>query len=158
MDDSLRWLFITGILVAIVIIALGILLIKFGNKIRENGKKNLAQIIAGWVLLLIAIVASSFGFIILIREAGGISGIFIYLFIAPIFILGGFIACTSIGISSLVQGYQRDKEGKMDTGSIVRGWSLVILSIAVVVVIIVTLAVLLNNYSSAQGEKPITMM
>ena len=64
MDDSLRWLFITGILVAIVVIALGILLIKFGNKIRENGKKNLAQMIAGWVLLLIAIVASSFGFII----------------------------------------------------------------------------------------------
>ncbi len=158
MDESLKWLFISGLLVAIVLIAVGLLLIRFGNKVRENGKKNLAQMIVGWIIFVLSVLAAMFGFIVFIREAGGITGIYIYLFIAPIFILGGFIACTSVGISSLVQGYQRDKEGKMDTGSIVRGWSLVILSIAVVVVIIITLAVLLNNYSSAQGDKPIRMM
>ena len=158
MDDSTRWLFYTGLLLAVVFIAFGVLLIKFGNKEKENGKKNIAQLIAGWFFLVFAIVGFSFGFIVFINATGGIGGIYIYIFVSPFFIFAGFIACFSIAISSLVEGYHKNKEGKVDSGSIVRGWALLILSIAVIVVIIVTLAVLLNNYSSARGDKPIRMM
>ena len=112
MDDSTRWLFYTGLLLAVVFIAFGVLLIKFGNKEKENGKKNIAQLIAGWFFLVFAIVGFSFGFIVFINATGGIGGIYIYIFVAPLFIFAGFVACFSIAISSLVEGYHKNKEGK----------------------------------------------
>ena len=64
----------------------------------------------------------------------------------------------ALGISSLVEGFKKDKDGKRNPSAMVRGWTLLFLSIAMVSVIITTLAILFNDYSNSRGDTPVAFM
>ena len=145
-------------MLAVIMLITGVFLIIFGNKVKEDGKKNLAQIIIGWVTLAVAILILIVSFIVYLYLAGGISGAYLFIFISPLFILAGFIVMLALGISSLVEGFKKDKDGKRNPGAMVRGWTLLFLSIAMVSVIITTLAILFNDYSNSRGDTPVAFM
>ena len=151
-------LFIGFAFLAVFLIVMGAIFVKLGSKEKENGKNDMALIIIGWVLIVLTVVASIAGFIIYIDIHGGINGTVLFTLIAPIFILGGFITCLGIGISSLVEGYRKDKEGKRNSGVIIKGWSLLSLSLALVVVTVVTLTILFSNHADARGDTPVAFM
>ena len=145
-------------MLAVIMLITGVFLIIFGNKVKEDGKKNLAQIIIGWVTLAVAILILIVSFIVYLYLAGGISGAYLFIFISPLFILAGFIVMLALGISSLVEGFKKDKDGKRNPSAMVRGWTLLFLSIAMVSVIITTLVILFNDYSNSRGDTPVAFM
>ena len=105
-----------------------------------------------WYLLLILTL------IYIIDENGGFTGTLIFTFVAPLFIMIGFVLCVGIGASSLLEGYRKNKEGQRDKVSIVRGWFLLSLSIIVVAVVVITLVILFNNHANTMGDTPVRMM
>ena len=78
-------------MLAVIMLITGVFLIIFGNKVKEDGKKNLAQIIIGWVTLAVAILILIVSFIVYLYLAGGISGAYLFIFISPLFIFGLFM-------------------------------------------------------------------
>ena len=133
------------------------LVYNFVNK-KAGGKSNLGFVISGWALVSIAIIAGVLDLIFYINDNGGLGGLYLFVFISPIFILGGFIFLLSYGISSLVRGCQKDANGLRNKDAIVRGAFLTFLAIAVIVSIVVSVGVLMHNYSSANGDKPVMGM
>ena len=151
-------LFIGCALLAIFLIVMGAIFVKLGSKKKENGKNDMALIIIGWVLIVLTVAASIAGFIIYIDIHGGFSGTVLFTLISPLFIFAGFVTCLGIGISALVGGYRRNEEGKRNNGMIVRGWSLLSLSLAIVTVTVITLVVLFSNHADARGDTPVAFM
>ena len=145
-------------MLAVIMFVTSIFLIAFGNKPKEKEKKNMPQIIVGWVMLAISIVTLITCFIVYIYLSGGITGTFIFTILSPLFILAGFMVCLIYGISSIVEGFKRDKDGKINGSVLARGWVLLFLSIALVVTIITTLAILFNDYSNSRGDTPVAFM
>lgn len=146
-------------MLAIIMLVAAIFFIVIGNKVvKEDGKKNLVQIIVGWVMLAVAILTLIVSFIVYLYLAGGITAAVIFVFLSPLFILAGFILMLAFGISSLVEGFRKDKEGKHNPSAMVRGWTLLFLSIAMVSVIITTLAILFNDCSNSRGDTPVAFM
>ena len=145
-------------MLAVIMLITGIFLIIFGNKTKEDGKKDLVKIIIGWILFAVSILALIVSFLVYIYLAGGISAAYLFIFISPLFILGGFIFMLAFGISSVIEGFRRNKEGKRDPGALIKGWTLLFLSIAMVTVIITTLAILFNDYSNSRGDTPVAFM
>lgn len=151
-------LFICWALLIFTLIGFSILMIVFGSKKKENGKINLAMAIVGWTLLVLTIIGSTVGFILYIDKAGGFTGTVIFTFVSPLFILCGFFIMLGIGISSIAEGYKRDKDNMLDKAAIVRGWFLLSLSILLVTSIVVTLVLLFNQHSMARGDQPVRFM
>ena len=145
-------------MLAVIMLITGIFLIIFGNKTKEDGKKDLVKIIIGWILFAVSILTLIVSFLVYIYLAGGITAAYLFIFLSPLFILAGFIIMLAIGISSLVEGFRRNKEGKRDPSAMIRGWALLFLSIAMVSVIITTLAILFNDYSNSRGDTPVAFM
>ncbi|MBO4666680.1 MAG: hypothetical protein J5666_00935 [Bacilli bacterium] len=145
-------------MLAVIMLITGIFLIIFGNKTKEDGKKDLVKIIIGWILFAVSILTLIVSFLVYIYLAGGITAAYLFIFLSPLFILAGFIIMLAIGISSLVEGFRRNKEGKRDPSAMIRGWTLLFLSIAMVSVIITTLAILFNDYSNSRGDTPVAFM
>ena len=145
-------------MLAVIMLITGIFLIIFGNKTKEDGKKDLVKIIIGWILFAVSILGLIVSFLVYIYLAGGITAAYLFIFLSPLFILAGFIIMLAIGISSLVEGFRRNKEGKRDPSAMIRGWALLFLSIAMVSVIITTLAILFNDYSNSRGDTPVAFM
>ena len=145
-------------MLAVIMLITGIFLIIFGNKTKEDGKKDLVKIIIGWILFAVSILTLIVSFLVYIYLAGGITAAYLFIFISPLFILAGFILMLAFGISSLVEGFRRNKEGKRDPSAMIRGWALLFLSIAMVSVIITTLAILFNDYSNSRGDTPVAFM
>ena len=145
-------------MLAVIMLITGIFLIIFGNKTKEDGKKDLVKIIIGWILFAVSILALIVSFLVYIYLAGGISAAYLFIFISPLFILAGFIFMLAFGISSVIEGFRRNKEGKRDPGALIKGWTLLFLSIAMVTVIITTLAILFNDYSNSRGDTPVAFM
>ena len=145
-------------MLATVMFVTSIFLIAFGNKPKEKEKKSLPQIIVGWVMLAISIITLITCFIVYIYLAGGITGAFIFTILSPLFILAGFLVCLILGISSIVEGFKKDKDGKINGAVLTRGWVLLFLSIAMVATIITTLAILFNDYSNSRGDTPVAFM
>lgn len=145
-------------MLAVIMLITGIFLIIFGNKTKEDGKKDLVKIIIGWILFAVSILGLIVSFLVYIYLAGGITAAYLFIFLSPLFILAGFIIMLAIGISSLVEGFRRNKEGKRDPSAMIRGWTLLFLSIAMVSVIITTLAILFNDYSNSRGDTPVAFM
>ena len=151
-------LFITALIGISMLIAVSIFMIKIGSKKREDGTITLGLVIAGWSLLVLTIIGSIVGLIVYIDINGGGTGTLIFTIISPIFIFIGFVAVLSVGGSSLSEGYHKDKDGKFDKARIVRGWFMLALAIAFVAAVIITLVILFNNHSAAQGDRPIRTM
>lgn len=147
-------IFVAGI----IVIAVGILLIKLGKRIDNNGKRNIAQLIVGWSLIVLTIVGLMVGLILWINASGGITGTFIFTIASPLFIIAGMIICISIGIASLIDGYKKDKNGNRNTSGIIQGWFLLALVVILLTATIVTLAILFNDYSMSRGDESVRMM
>ena len=145
-------------MLAVIMLITGIFLIIFGNKTKEDGKKDLVKIIIGWILFAVSILGLIVSFLVYIYLAGGITAAYLFIFLSPLFILAGFIIMLAFGISSLVEGFRRNKDGKRDPSAMIRGWALLFLSIAMVSVIITTLAILFNDYSNSRGDTPVAFM
>ena len=149
---------LTIFIAGVIIISVGILLINLGKRAPEKSKKGVAQSIVGWALVVLTIVGLTTGLILWINADGGITGTWIFAFVSPIFILTGMIICLSVGISSLIEGYTKDKNGNRDTSRIVQGWFLLILVILLLTAVITTLAILFNDYSMSRGDRPVGAM
>lgn len=152
------FLFNLCLVLAIILIIIGSLLVKFSRKkkYKENGAVPMS--IIGWIIIVLTVVASLTGLILYIHYQSGITGTFIFALLSPLFILGGFIACLSLGVSYLVKGYRVDQDGNRKPLSIVRGWAMLILAIAIVAAVVITLVILFTNYSNVRGQNPIRMM
>ena len=151
-------IFISGVILVTALIIFGCVLIEVGKKKKQNNQDGLTLLIVGWVLLVLSIAGGIAGLIIYIDMSGGIFGTVLFAVLCPVFIAGGSIGCLAAGISSLVDGYRRNKEGLRDKDAIVRGWSMLSLSILLVAVVIVTISILLTNHSNARNDNPVAFM
>lgn len=140
------------------IFCLGLSFIIFASSAKKTGKNLLALTIVGWTLFALSIVGSVTLFVLFINENGGEFGLYLFIFISPLFFLVGIIICLAIGISSLTDGYQKNKEGMRDHSKIVRGWALLTLSILVIAAIVITLTILLTQYANYHNEHPVRFM
>ena len=152
------WLVNTGFLVAIFVFIMGFIFIKCGSNKKKKDKHLLPLVIVGWVLDIASVVGSIALFILFIGASSGITGTMIFLFASPIFIIVGFIAFISVGINCITDGYRKDKDDITRKQSIVKGWAVLILGILIMVAIIVTLSILLTNYSNYRNEHPVRFM
>ena len=151
------WLVNTGFFVAIIFFIMGIAFIKGGSN-KKKDKRLLPLVIVGWIFTIASIIGSIALLILLIGSSGGITGTTIFIFVSPIFIIGGFIAFICVGLSSLTAGYRKDKDDITRKQSIIKGWALLLLAILFMTVIIVTLSILLTNYSNYRNEHPVRFM
>lgn len=152
------WLVNICFFLAAVILILGIIFIKYGANKKKKDKHLLPLIIVGWVMIIASIVGSVALLVLYIGSAGGITGTMIFIFMSPIFIIAGIIACLTTGISSLQRAYVKQKDDVTRKQSIVKGWALLILIVLVIVAIIITLSILLTNYSNYRNEHPVRFM
>ena len=65
MGEVNSYVALTIFIAGIIVIAVGILLIKLGKKVDNNGKRNIAQLIVGWSLIVLTIVGLMVGLILL---------------------------------------------------------------------------------------------
>lgn len=138
--------FTLGVIGVAALLTFGCILVRIGSKKKEKDQDGLTLIISGWVIIVLTVLGGIAGFIIYVDINGGLFGTLLFTIIAPIFILGGCITVLGFGISSLVEGYKRNKEGKRDRNQIIKGWFMLALSIAIIVTVVVTLAVLFHNH------------
>ena len=151
-------LFVSGFILVIALIILGCVLIEVGKKKKQNDQDGLTLTIVGWVLVVLSVAGGIAGLIVYIDINSGLFGTILFAILCPLFILGGFIACLATGITSLTQGYRRNKEGQRNRNEIIKGWSMLSLSILLVTVVIVTLIILLANHSNSGGDNPVAFM
>lgn len=151
-------LFVSGFILVIALIILGCVLIEVGKKKKQNDQDGLTLIIVGWILVVLSVAGGIAGLIIYIDMNSGLFGTILFAVLCPLFILGGFIGCLATGITSLTQGYRRNKEGLRNRNEIIKGWSMLSLSIMLVTVVIVTLIILLLNHSNSGGDNPVAFM
>lgn len=152
------WLVNTCYLLAAFILVIGIIFIKASANKKKKEKHLLPLIIIGWIMVIASIVGAVALFVLYIGSSSGITGTMIFIFASPIFIIGGIIACLTVGINSLQSAYRKPKEDVTRKQSIVKGWALLILVILVIVAIVVTLSILLTNYSNYRNEHPVRFM
>ena len=153
------WLVNLIIFLAAIVLFLGILFINYGsNKKKKEDKKLLPLIIVGWVLLISAITGSIALIVLYIGSSSGITGTLIFMFLSPLFILGGFIACLVVSANSLQAAYKKPKDDVTRKQSIVKGWALLVLAILIIVAVAVTLSILLTNYSNYRNDHPVRFM
>lgn len=152
------WLVNLCFFLAAIVLILGIIFIKYGTNKKKKDKHLLPLIIVGWVMVITSIVGSVALFILYIGSSSGITGTLIFMFLSPLFILGGFIACLVVSANSLQSAYKKPKEDATRKQSIVRGWALLTLAILIIVVVAVTLSILLTNYSNYRNEHPVRFM
>ena len=151
------WLVNSCFLLAAFIFVLSIIFIKYGSN-KKKDKHLFPLVIVGWVLLITSIVGSITLLILYIGSTGGILGTYIFIFLSPLFVLCGFIACLVVGINSLQSAYCKPKDDITRKQSILRGWALLILAILVIAAIAITLSILLTNYSNYRNEHPVRFM
>ena len=138
--------FTLGVIAVAALLTFGCILVRIGSKKKEKDQDGLTLIISGWVIIVLTVLGGIAGFIIYVDLSGGLFGTLLFAVIAPIFILGGCITVLGFGISSLVEGYRRNKEGKRDRNQIIKGWFMLALSIAIIMTVVVTLTVLFHNH------------
>lgn len=152
------WLVNLCFFLAGIILILGIIFIKYGTNKKKKDKHLLPLIIVGWVMVIASIVGSVALFILYIGSSSGITGTVIFIFMSPLFIIGGIILCLTIGLSSLQSAYRKPKDDVTRKQSIVKGWAFLILLTLVIIAIIVTISILLTNYSNYRNEHPVRFM
>ena len=152
------WLVNLNFLIAAIALILGIVFINYGSNKKKKDKRLLPLVIIGWVMLIGSIIGSVVLLILYIGSTGGIVGTYLFIFLSPLFILGGFIACLIVGLNSLQSAYSKPKDDITRKQSIVRGWALLVLAILLIVAIAVTLSILLTNYSNYRNEHPVRFM
>lgn len=151
-------LFTSGVILVTSLLILGCVFVSIGNKKKKNDQDGLTLIIVGWVIICASVLGGLAALIIYIDMTSGLFGTVLFTVLAPIFIFAGFVVILAYGISTLVEGYRRNKEGQRDRNQIIKGWFMLALSIAIVVTVIVTLAILFTNHSNARNDNPVAFM
>ena len=152
------WLVNVCFFLAGIVLILGIIFIKYGTNKKKKDKHLLPLIIVGWVMVIASIVGSVALFVLFIGSTSGIVGTYVFIFLSPLFIVAGIIICLSIGISSLQSAYRKPKDDVTRKQSIIKGWALLILIVLVITAIIITVSILLTNYSNYRNEHPVRFM
>ena len=139
---------VTCILIGATLIAAGIILIIIGSK-----NKLKPMLISGWALAIIALIGAIVGTILLASrsEQSFVSTLITYAF--PAMMLIGFIIAIGVGVGNLIKGYEKDKEGKVNTNKIIAGWALLILSILLVLAVIIPLTIVFDQQSSGDANE-----
>ena len=120
----------------------------------NHGKntKNTGLMIAGWCMVGFISTVASIGLGYLIYEMPSTISAFLIIS-GPFLIFSGLIFTLVCGILFLIRGYYKDKDGSRPfKGSIITGWIMVGVNIAIITSIILLLALL------ATGIIPIRLM
>lgn len=139
---------VTCILIGATLIAAGIILIIIGSK-----NKLKPMLISGWAIAIIALIGAIVGTILLASrsEQSFVSTLITYIF--PAMMLIGFIIAIGVGVGNLIKGYEKDKDGKVNTNKIIAGWALLILSILLVLAVIIPLTIVFDQQSSSGANE-----
>ncbi len=142
---------------AAIVFVVGITML-FINRFKKKhaGKSILPLIIIGWILVAIALIGAVIATIVSIYSTSGTWGVMILIALGGIFIFAGLIIFLGIGISSLVEGCKKDRNGDRDKEAIVRGATLLFLAIAVLATVIIAFTIMM--YIESNKEKPVRMM
>lgn len=142
---------------AAIVFVVGIAMLFINRfKKKHTGKSILSLLIIGWILVAIALIGAVIATIISIYSTSGTWGVMILIALGGIFIFAGLVVFLGIGISSLVEGCKKDRNGDRDKEAIVRGATLLFLAIAVLATVIITFAIMM--YIESNKEKPVRMM
>lgn len=140
-----------------IVFAIGIAMLLINRFKKKKTKKSiLPLILIGWIFVAIALIGAIIATIISIYSTSGTFGIFLLVALGGIFVFAGLILFLGIGISSLVEGCQKDKDGNRNKEGIVRGATLLFLAVAIIVTIVVSFIVMMHIESNK--EKPVRMM
>ena len=115
----------------------GIVFISFGYK----GNRNLNKIKLGWIFVGISSIIATVLILWLGNNIGYFSLLGILIFIFPIIIIIGLIVTLSFGISGLATGYSKPR----NNAAIKRGWTFLIINIAITTTIIVLLLMFMSG-------------
>ena len=139
----------------IVCILIGAALITAGVMLVINGGKRQQKpmLIGGWVLTIAAIVGTIVGVILFagLGEQSLATAFITYAF--PALMLIGFVVAIGVGVGNLIKGYEKDKEGKVNTNKIIAGWALLILAIVLVLAIVIPLTIVFDQQSSGDANE-----
>ena len=152
------WIVSTIYLIALVLFVLGIVFINYGSNRNKKDKHLLPLIIVGWVLVIATIVGSIALLILFIGADQGITGTMFFLLLSPVVIFAGLVACFATALNSLQSAYRKPKDDVTRKQSIVKGWALLALAILIIVALVVSLSILLTNYSNYRNEHPVRFM
>ena len=141
-------LFVLIVSIAIAALAIGIVFVREGNRKDDNGKRNVAFLVIGWILLGLVSIGATFATIYVIWQYMSAMLIFL-LFLSPLAILGGLIFSLAFGISSLVKGYSEKKKQ-----SIIGGY----ICIGVFVTIVISILILIIWFANYLNAHPISLM
>ena len=122
---------------AIAFLVAGIVFISFGYK----GNRNLNKIKLGWIFVGISSIIATVLILWLGNNIGYFSLLGILIFIFPIIIIIGLIVTLSFGISGLATGYSKPR----NNAAIKRGWTFLIINIAITTTIIVLLLMFMSG-------------
>ena len=122
---------------AIAFLVVGIVFISFGYK----GNRNLNKIKLGWIFVGISSVIATVLILWLGNNIGYFSLLGILIFIFPFIIIAGLIVTLSLGISGLATGYSKPR----NSATIKRGWTFLIINIAITTTIIVLLLMFMSG-------------
>lgn len=132
------------------VLTIGIVFVYRGYKEDENGNRNLGFIRAGWIIIASLSLLITAGIVFLAVVTSWIVG---FLFVVlPFVVLIGLVITLAYGISNLITGYQRDKNGHFDIVKIKVGW----INIGVNLTVITAIFVLLMMFMT--GIIPIRLM
>lgn len=137
------------------IIGVGLLIVNRIKK-KDTGKSDLPLILVGWSLIAIALIGAIIATIISTFETTGTTGVILLIALGGIFIVIGLILFLGLGVSSLLEGCRKDKNGMRSKEEIVRGATFLFLAVAVAITVIVTIAIMMHIESNK--EKPVRMM
>lgn len=136
------------ILVLLLVPALLVPGIIFINKGRG---KNVAMITIGWCIIGTIATALTFGTGLLFYY-WGTTVLTIVMIVSPLIIIAGLIVTVSLGITYLIKGYTRDKDGKINKRQITAGFVLLGIN-TLILAAIITLAIIFTS-----GLIPIALM
>ena len=122
---------------AIAFLVVGIVFISLGYK----GNRNLNKIKLGWIFVGISSIIATVLILWLGNNIGYFSLLGILIFIFPFIILAGLIVTLSLGISGLATGYSKPR----NNAAIKRGWTFLIINIAITTTIIVLLLMFMSG-------------
>ena len=128
MYETILGFVLIGILIALFVF--GFYYISKGNKLNSDGKKDLKQLLIGWIFMSAAISTVTFGYFYLVYKSSYYAGALIMF--VPFLVLVGLIVTLSIGIVDLINGYKRDENGRFNKKKIVSGWIFIGVNLAIV--------------------------
>ena len=134
---------------AAIVFMIGLALL-IANKVKKKntGKSNLPLILIGWILIAAALIGAVIATIISTFDTSGTIGVFLLIGIGGLFIFMGLIVFLGIGISSLVDGLRKDKNGNINKEGAVRGATLLVLAVAILITVVVTILIMLQIESN----------